>query len=180
MGPCVRETFPELSSRCLDVQMMGQGGTREETLGSPYWTLTNYYKYYVSYKRKYAKFNYDQLRWGGRICPTASDWVWNHQGYDARQNTWEPYYNLNHTKDAIAKFYRLNPGAPRRISSIAFHSIGFASTSGHHALEGGVMSGYLPHFPFPFTLFLSLPLLAVIVVELSIFSLIAYIRRGKA
>jgi Chromo (CHRromatin Organisation MOdifier) domain len=59
------------------------------------------------------------------------------KGYDAGQNTWEPYFNLDHAKDAIAKFHRLNPGAPRRISPNAFHSIGFSSTSGRRALKGG-------------------------------------------
>ena len=64
------------------------------------------------------------------------------KGYDAGQNTWEPYYNLDHAKDDIAEFHRLHPGAPRRINSLAFCSINFAHV-GSPCPGGGVMSGDL-------------------------------------
>ena len=59
------------------------------------------------------------------------------KGYDAGHNSWEPHYNLDRAKEAIAKFHRLNPGAPRRINSTAFRSIGFTSTSGRRVSKGG-------------------------------------------
>ena len=47
------------------------------------------------------------------------------KGYGIGENSWEPAANL-HAPDAVADFYRRNPGAPRQINRLNFDRIRFS------------------------------------------------------
>ena len=78
------------------------------------------------------------------------------EGYGIEGNTWEYSENLNHAPEKVTEFHTKNPGAPRRIRTLAFGSIPFrlislSSASSRCSSRGGVIvRGTLP---------LSLPLL---------------------
>jgi len=47
------------------------------------------------------------------------------KGYGIEGNTWEYSENLNHAPEKVTEFHTKNPGAPRRIRTLAFSSIPF-------------------------------------------------------
>ena len=61
------------------------------------------------------------------------------EGYGYEENSWIPESAIA-APDKIQEFYNTHPGAPRRIRSVAFHSLVSHVSRMQHA-RGGVMSG---------------------------------------
>ena len=64
------------------------------------------------------------------------------EGYRYEENSWVPEQDVT-APDKLREFYRIHPGAPRRICSMAFQSLMSHASRMQHARRG-VMSGDTP------------------------------------
>jgi hypothetical protein len=77
----------------------------------------------VEGKEEYEVGHIHNVRKFGCMLKALVRW----KGYGEEDNTWEPLKNLNHASEALADFYRLHPGAPRKINAVYFASMPWQS-----------------------------------------------------
>ena len=80
------------------------------------------------------------------------------KGYPDSDNSWIPWFNVEHAPELVAKFHKENPSAPRRLNATLFAALTFVPrevyTDGptiNRQWEDGIYAGNLatPHDRYP-------------------------------